>query len=134
MENSSQRNMSNATTNPISIAGMSHKIEDCPPNAEPIINPTIIMLKESRTMLNEIRLLIRSSLFKKFSALENDNSIGSFFCLIIVFKSRIVSGTSANVSLTSLHSFRSEEHTSELQSRFDLVCRPRLDKTKEQQR
>src|SRR5699024_11863178 len=25
---------------------------------------------------------------------------------------------------------RSEEHTSELQSRFDIVCRPRLDKKK----
>src|SRR5699024_12233677 len=33
-------------------------------------------------------------------------------------------------SLIFLTSFRSEEHTSELQSRFDLVCRLLLEKTK----
>src|SRR5699024_12748691 len=30
----------------------------------------------------------------------------------------------------AMNLFRSEEHTSELQSRFDLVCRPLLDKQK----
>src|SRR5699024_11315715 len=34
------------------------------------------------------------------------------------------------VTLAGTHALRSEEHTSELQSRFDLVCRRLLDKTK----
>src|SRR5437868_11320512 len=33
-------------------------------------------------------------------------------------------------SVTEIRSFRSEEHTSELQSRFDLVCRLLLEKKK----
>src|SRR5699024_12797714 len=37
----------------------------------------------------------------------------------------------ARVARTSLESLRSEEHTSELQSRFDLVCRLLLEKKKE---
>src|SRR5699024_12844100 len=39
-----------------------------------------------------------------------------------------LSGTSSKVELTT--STRSEEHTSELQSRFDLVCRLLLEKNK----
>src|SRR5207249_12124710 len=35
-----------------------------------------------------------------------------------------------DVSLPAMHAGRSEEHTSELQSRFDLVCRLLLEKKK----
>src|SRR5699024_11848470 len=36
-----------------------------------------------------------------------------------------------NINVPPLHSVRSEEHTSELQSRFDLVCRLLLEKKKQ---
>src|SRR5437868_8038190 len=39
-------------------------------------------------------------------------------------------GVKRAVPSTFIHEFRSEEHTSELQSRFDLVCRLLLEKKK----
>src|SRR5699024_11819378 len=42
----------------------------------------------------------------------------------------LIPGNSLNSSGTPIHGLRSEEHTSELQSRFDLVCRLLLEKKK----
>src|SRR5699024_11877373 len=47
---------------------------------------------------------------------------------------RAFSGMSAFLIGGTLGTFRSEEHTSELQSRFDLVCRLLLEKKKEADR
>src|SRR5207247_9278008 len=44
------------------------------------------------------------------------------------------SGTAASTGSTSTRAVRSEEHTSELQSRVDLVCRLLLEKKKIKQR
>jgi len=62
IENNSHRNISNATVNPISITGMFQSKVDCLFKTEPIMSPTMMMLKESKTMLNDNRLLIRSNL------------------------------------------------------------------------
>src|SRR5207249_7567083 len=43
---------------------------------------------------------------------------------------RLRYGIAANVRWKQLDVYRSEEHTSELQSRFDLVCRLLLEKKK----
>src|SRR5699024_11982679 len=45
-------------------------------------------------------------------------------------QSRPSTSTAAAVNTTAASSVRSEEHTSELQSRFDLVCRLLLEKKK----
>src|SRR5699024_11991732 len=44
-------------------------------------------------------------------------------------RSRLNTGSSKGITARS-NAFRSEEHTSELQSRFDLVCRLLLEKKK----
>src|SRR5437868_11920772 len=44
------------------------------------------------------------------------------------------SGTADRIRLRSSGETRSEEHTSELQSRFDLVCRLLLEKKKKKER
>src|SRR5437868_11676750 len=48
----------------------------------------------------------------------------------LLFLARIIRGSSAVSSGSNLSKSRSEEHTSELQSRFDLVCRLLLEKKK----
>src|SRR5699024_12797215 len=49
------------------------------------------------------------------------------------FSSRLSLPAVSGSRLSSKNSVRSEEHTSELQSRFDLVCRLLLEKKKERQ-
>jgi len=61
MEYSSHKNINNATTEPISTVGKSQSREGSPRSEEPIIRPTIIMLKASNTILKDKRLPIRSS-------------------------------------------------------------------------
>src|SRR5699024_11491712 len=72
-----------------------------------------------------------------------DNLVGTFLLgagtsilnnLAIIFAVGIAIGLSKDghgaAALSGLTGFRSEEHTSELQSRFDLVCRLLLEKKK----
>src|SRR5207249_7719096 len=70
---------------------------------------------------------IRSSAGSAVAATFFDQSIARF-CV----RKRLVSSTTgaASPSANSAYSARSEEHTSELQSRFDLVCRLLLEKKK----
>src|SRR5699024_12417224 len=70
--------------------------------------------------------LFRSRVWQNFTLY-----LHCFDCLNeLVHTTNVVSEVKAICS-TSLHTkFRSEEHTSELQSRFDLVCRLLLEKKK----
>src|SRR5699024_11971865 len=51
-----------------------------------------------------------------------------FFILLVFCQSTVTSGQLFIPFREGLINFRSEEHTSELQSRFDLVCRLLLEK------
>src|SRR5207249_11537167 len=52
------------------------------------------------------------------------------FCLYGTNYTSLFINNNGNISFGSSYSTRSEEHTSELQSRFDLVCRLLLEKKK----
>src|SRR5689334_24133153 len=57
----------------------------------------------------------------------------SFVCPVQVIQynsQRTFHGNAAQIAARSIHYFRSEEHTSELQSQFHLVCRLLLEKKK----
>src|SRR5690625_6624977 len=101
MENNINKNIINATIPPNPIRGSLNNKFDSPAMADPIIKPTIKILKDNKIILNDNRLLIRSKRCKK-------------------------EGASSTFKLN----FRSEEHTSELQSRGHLVCRLLLEKKK----
>src|SRR5699024_12634019 len=82
-----------------------------------------------------IRLTRRSSLFP-YTTLFRSKKLVVVLLKIKIPKTTLQLSTFTNVSkmkkqLVSLgKTRRSEEHTSELQSRFDLVCRPLLEKKK----
>src|SRR5438067_7044590 len=74
-----------------------------------------------------LRLPPRSTLFPYTTLFRSARVLRSHDCETLV-----VGGTRDHVhslfALSRKHAIRSEEHTSELQSRFDLVCRLLLEK------
>ena len=84
------RNISVATMEPASIIGNCHSKFVCPAIADPMIKPTMRMLKESRMILKESLLLIRSSLRRKICTCWTLMSSWSFpfrIVVVIAFKS-----------------------------------------------
>src|SRR5699024_12692411 len=74
-----------------------------------------------------------TTLFRSMDLLIEFAKIGlGVACVIRQFvEKELLDGTLVEVPLeASIHKRRSEEHTSELQSRFDLVCRLLLEKKK----
>src|SRR5687768_17859011 len=69
----------------------------------------------------------RSTLFP-YTTLFRSNRLGLLAALTVVVLS--FASLTSPFSLVELRSFRSEEHTSELQSRLHLVCRLLLEKKK----
>src|SRR5699024_12731410 len=69
-----------------------------------------------------------TTLFRSLSTL-NWSTTDNKSVPLLDLKSTISPG-SASFSISWISGFRSEEHTSELQSRFDLVCRLLLEKKK----
>src|SRR5699024_12034261 len=65
MENNINKNIINATIPPNSIRGSLNNKFDSPAMADPIIKPTIKILKDNKIILNDNRLLIRSKRCKK---------------------------------------------------------------------
>lgn len=61
MENSMNKNINVATTEPISMTGKRNSMVECPVRAEATIRPLIRMLKARRIMLNDSRLLTLSN-------------------------------------------------------------------------
>src|SRR5699024_11749544 len=61
---------------------------------------------------------------------QNGDQIIITFSDQSVYKCKIENMTMAQIDITLIEKIRSEEHTSELQSRFDLVCRLLLEKKK----
>src|SRR5699024_11862738 len=59
--------------------------------------------------------------------------MGDLFGIVTAAEERVAEKENFRGTLTSENA-RSEEHTSELQSRFDLVCRLLLEKKKEKQK
>lgn len=95
--------MKNATPHPISMAGIFHRKDDLPPNAEPMIRPTIIMLNDSKTILKDNRLLIRSNFDNKNSTLVMLISNGNFPFFMMVVISCILLGKSIRISSIPSH-------------------------------
>src|SRR5699024_12273834 len=94
-----------------------------PPPPSPTLFPytTLFRSQQSRSLRNQLELLKTDITHKpsdsKFMALSNNPDA--------------VDGKNASVGILDEYaSVRSEEHTSELQSRFDLVCRLLLEKKK----
>lgn len=82
IEYNNQRNIKIATPNPISMAGRFQRRVDFLLNAEPMIRPIMMMLKESNTILNESRLLIESNFVKNMFSSRIVMAIRIFlFCI-----------------------------------------------------
>src|SRR5437868_12553985 len=85
-----------------------------------------------RSTLFPYTTLFRSIHRDSAGAVEYHYVVADYLCRAI--GGTLVGGSDADaaqwVAIEALTEFRSEEHTSELQSRFDLVCRLLLEKKK----
>src|SRR5437868_9840564 len=70
----------------------------------------------------------RSTLFPYTTLFRSLNADVAYVMNAPIMKS--IDGGARFTTLSAMHGDRSEEHTSELQSRFDLVCRLLLEKKK----
>ena len=66
--------------------------------------------------------------------LENTISFAKEDCLNLSFQDESFDAVTAAFGIRNFQNLRSEEHTSELQSRFDLVCRLLLEKKNKQKK
>src|SRR5699024_6938114 len=85
MENNINKNIINATIPPNSIRGSLNNKFDSPAMADPIIKPTIKILKDNKIILNDNRLLIRSKHYKKESeSFTFKLNFKQSFCIVFV--------------------------------------------------
>src|SRR5699024_12074181 len=85
MENNINKNIINATIPPNSIRGSLNNKFDSPAMADPIIKPTIKILKDNKIILNDNRLLIRSKRCKKEGASSTFKlNLKRPFCIVFV--------------------------------------------------
>src|SRR5699024_12847115 len=102
MENNINKNIINATIPPNSIRGSLNNKFDSPAMADPIIKPTIKILKDNKIILKDNRLLIRSKRCKKEDAYSTFKlNLNRTFCTVIVV-SLILFGDSFNIYNTLL--------------------------------
>src|SRR5699024_2623813 len=85
MVNNINKNIINATIPPNSIRGSLNNKFDSPAMADPIIKPTIKILKDNKIILNDNRLLIRSKRCKKEGASSTFKlNFKRPFCIVFV--------------------------------------------------
>src|SRR5699024_12227890 len=93
-----------------------------------LLHRTLMSQIFSTILLKDCRIMRLSPTMEIIRRTENLASRQVSFCMMSVMK--ILQFTAKSTICPKTGKMRSEEHTSELQSRFDLVCRLLLEKKK----